>query len=441
MTSRSRSSSSSPSTAADPADPTGEAAKPTARNRRPPEPARNRRVLLLVESSRGYGRGCLQGIARYVRAHGGWTCVQIERSIDEGLPSWFPDWEPDGIIARVDSHASAESLARFKVPIVDLRGRRLMPGVPSLLPDSVAISRLAADHFLERGFNHLAFCGFPGMDFSDDREQAFVAAVQARSLQAWVYPAATASRGRPRRDLDTVRRETMEMLRDQALSDWLASLPKPVAVFACNDVRGRQVLTSCAALGLQVPEQVAVLGVDNDELICDFVAPGLSSIDPDVTRIGFDGAALLDRLMRGEPAGTIETAVPPSGVVTRVSTDILAIDDPIVREALALIRQHAYAGLNVEGLLDHLVISRTTLERRFARYLHRSPRDEIVRIRIQRTQQLLRETPHNLATIATMSGFKTAAHLTVVFKATCGITPGEYRARQQPGTAASRPGP
>jgi LacI family transcriptional regulator len=384
-----------------------------------------RRVLLLVESSRAYGRGCLRGIARYLRSHGGWICLHVERSSDEGLPEWFPSWRPDGIIARLDTPDAMADLLKYGLPIIDLRGRHFLNEIPSVVMDATTTCQMAAEHFQQRGFTNFAFCGYPGIDFSDDREQEYVAILARKKIAVDCF------RSGDQRLNETLRRETIEMVEGSDLAEWLRALPKPVSIFACNDMRGRQVLNTCQGIGLRVPEEVAVLGVDNDEIVCEFAHPALSSIEPDTLTIGEQGAALLDRMMRGEKVEPGMRLVPPLCIVTRLSTDILAIDDPVVAQALAIIRENAFSGINVEELLDHLTISRATLERRFKQYLNRSPRAELIRLRVQKAQQLLRDTTLPLPSVAPLCGFCTASHLSVLFKRNTGISPGAYRSKHQ----------
>jgi len=380
------------------------------------------RVMLLIESSRGYGRGCLQGVANYARIHGPWTFLHVERGLEEKLPTWLGDWKPDGIISRIENQALGKSLLALKAPVVDLRGKLTLSGVAALDTDPYATAKAAVDHFWDRGFRHFGFCGYPGLNFSDQRCGAFVRIVADMGRGASIFePAAE------QRTDGTLKQEAEGALHETEIAQWLGRLPRPLAVMACNDARGRQVLDACAQHGLRVPEEVAVIGVDNDEVLCDLSNPPLSSVEPDTMRLGYLGAEILHRMLRGGKAPKTVRLVPPRGVATRLSTDILAIDDPIVAEAMHIIRQHACSGLNVEGLLDHLTISRATLERRFTKHLGRSPKDELQRLRLQKAQELLRETGYPLTRIAEMTGFRTAAHLSVAFKLQLGQSPGQFR--------------
>jgi len=228
---------------------------------------------------------------------------------------------------------------------------------------------------------------------------------------------------------DLISREARGELPNTQLVQWLRSLTRPAAVFACNDVRGRQVLTACLRAGLSVPDDVAVLGVDNDDVICDLSAPPLSSVEPDTKRIGYEGAALLDRLMAGKLPPEEAILIPPKGIHIRQSTDVVALDDRDVVTALRYIRNHACDGITVDDVAQQTAISRATLDRRFQRALQRSPKTEIDRIRVNRAKRLLVETEYKIAAIATMTGYAMAPQFVTAFKRLAGFTPGKYRER------------
>lgn len=389
---------------------------------------RRRTVLLLIETSRAHGRACLRGVARYVRTNPGWSCVTFERSSEEPVPDWVFGMRIDGALVRMETPQLAADLDRLNVPFVDLRARPVLAqrSAPKFTTDSDSIADVAFRHFVERGFRHFGFCGYAGVDFSDDRENHLRPRVESSGRSFSVYREDAGDE--PER---VVHREGEGGLSVPQIANWLISLPKPLGVVCCNDVRARDVLEACESAGLRVPEQVAVLGVDNDELICEFTFPPLSSVDPNAELLGYRAAETLDRLMDGAvvPSGVIH--VPAAGVVTRLSTDVMAIEDPIVAEAVAVIRDHACTGMNVDRLLDRLTVSRATLERRFNKSLGRSPRSEIARVRMDRARQLLAETELPLSEIAIRCGMRSASHLSVAFRAAMNMTPGEYRRQHQ----------
>jgi LacI family transcriptional regulator len=387
-------------------------------------------VGLLIESSRAYGRGLLRGVARYVRAHHGWSVLHDERLLADRAPQWLRTQRLDGIIARVESREELSALRRLNVPMVDLRGLHKLPGVPLIATDDHAVARLAVRHLLDRGLRHFAFCGFSGADYSVERRRHFVALVREAGFEAIVHESDPPPRG-----LTTQAIEMRASVDHQPLARWFAGLPKPVGVMACNDVRGRHVLAACRHADIAIPEAVAVIGVDNDDVLCDLSDPPLSSVIPATERIGYEAAVLLARMMRGRPARSPQMLVEPLAVMTRQSSDVIAVDDPQVRTAIKFIREHVSDGINVEDILDHLAgvggraISRSTLERRFADTLGRSPRDEIIRLRIERARQLLIETDYRLTEVAARVGIEHAEQFVVMFKKHTGETPGAVRLR------------
>lgn len=376
----------------------------------------------MIESSRTYGRGCMQGIAAWVRTHQPWITLHLERGLDDTVPTWLKSWKPDGAIARIDNPRMVRSLRKLNIPVVDLMGKFDIENFASFDTDAAAVGKMAADHFLDRGFRQFAFCGYPGLKFSDDREWEFLSYLSARGFQVHRLESAD----KPK-DTLTVTYERLGALQASRLVKWLPTLPKPLAVFACNDHRGRQVLDACAQANLRVPEEVAVLGVDDDEVVCDLANPPLSSIRPDTHRVGYEGAVTLDALLRGQMVKISKTLIPPRGISTRLSSDMLAVDDPIIAEAMHIIRQNACNGMSVKEMLNQMAVSRATLERRFMKVMNRSPKEELLRVRLARVSQLLAETDYSLDAIARQVGFKTASHMSVAFKQATGKTPGQYR--------------
>jgi LacI family transcriptional regulator len=223
------------------------------------------------------------------------------------------------------------------------------------------------------------------------------------------------------------------MQREGELVWWLQSLPKPVGLMACNDLRAHQVLMACDENDLAVPEEVAVIGVDNDEAICGLSRPPLSSIDQNAEEVGYQAAALLDRLMQGGAPPQEKLIVEPSSVVARQSTDVVAVADADVAAALHHIREHACDGLSVNELLASVAMSRRTLERRFASLLGRSPKDEIARVQVGHVKRLLTMTDYPLAKIAQLTGFGYVESMCVLFKNMVGQTPGQYRRQNRCG--------
>jgi LacI family transcriptional regulator len=319
----------------------------------------------------------------------------------------------------------ANAVKSLNLPTVDLRGIYRLPGGAVFDTDPTAAAVLAADHLLERGYRNLAYCGFRNVVFSDKRAEAFVKYLGERSIAAANFDASPYSR---RGTGGSLAQERYGEIHVEQLVPWVRGLPKPVGIMACNDVRGRQIVTACELAGQKVPEEVAVIGVDNDEVICELSNPPLSSVVPDTLRIGYEGARLLDQIMTQGQTAPLETiSIAPKGVQTRLSSDFLAIPDEELVSALTYIRENACEGINVDDVIDYCQISRSTLERRFVKYLGFGPKEQIQRTRLERVKTLLRETDYDLFQIARLSGFRTTAHLVSAFKTRLGITPMNYR--------------
>jgi LacI family transcriptional regulator len=386
------------------------------------------RVALLIESSRSYGRELLMGIAKYVRIHGPWSIEFEEGDPCEQFPKWFGRWKWDGIIARVSTPAMAEVIRRAGVPVVDLSGSLPEAGFPRIRSDEGAVGRLAAEHLIERGFKNFAFCGFNGTDWSDLRRASFERRISEAGLtsQAFENPG-------PMQSFSTLDYEEHGERHERDLMAWLQSLPKPCGLMACNDARGRQILNCCREVGVAVPDEVAVIGVDKDEIFCELSDLPLSSVILNTQQIGFEAAALLARLMTGDCAGPTSILVKPMGVMSRQSTDVLAIEDRHIAAALRQIREQACDGLDVRSILKSVPLSRSVLERRFSQILGISPKAEILRVRLDRVCRLLAESDLPLAEVAEKAGFEHPEYMSRLFKKKVGITPGEFR--KNPGVA------
>lgn len=214
------------------------------------------------------------------------------------------------------------------------------------------------------------------------------------------------------------------------MGEWLCSLPKPVAVFACYDARGRQVIDECHRMGLRIPDDVAVLGVDDDELLCSLMTPPLSSIIPDARRAGRVAGEMLDRLIDGGSV-PMENLLPPLGVATRCSTDVLAVDDPLIAASVAYIRGNVHRGIKPEDVVAAVGSSRKVLDQSFVRRLDRTLHEAILQVQFKLVEQLLAESDLKLAAIATRCGFRYPEYMTVAFTKRHGVSPSEWRKAQR----------
>jgi len=391
------------------------------------------RVALLVESSRAYGRGALSGIAKYIREHDQWSIFLQEHSLCDDLPAWFGNWEGDGIITRMENRTLTSVIQRLGVPAVYLRNAPANLKMPSVLTDNTAAARMAFEHLQERGFRHFAFCGYNGADYSDERRDSFVRFATEVGLRCHVF----AGRKQPHKS-STAKFEEEGLKDGDQVAQWLRELPKPVGLMACNDMRGQQVLNACRAAGMAVPDEVAVIGVDNEDTLCDLSEPPLSSVVPHTERIGYEAAALLDEMMKGKKPLPHQFFVEPISIVTRRSTEVLAIEDRQIAAVARFIREHACDGIDVGDLVQLVNGSRSTLERRYQKITGHSPKHDILRFRLNRAKELLMETDFSLAYVAGKIGLKHTEYFSRIFKKKVGMTPAKFRARSQMAKASDK---
>jgi LacI family transcriptional regulator len=388
--------------------------------------AATRQVALLIESSRGFGRGLLGGVAQYCREHPNWSTHFRPHGLGEPPLAWISKWRGDGILARIEDERMARAILRPRVPVVELRGT--MTGrlrVPVVRVNDRSIAEMAAKHLLDRGFRYFGHCGYragyhPGLDL---RAQAFLECIQKTGHPCELLQVYEPYLGRQQR---------MTWERQQArIASWIRKLPKPVGVMAANDDRALEVLEACRGIGALVPDEVAVIGVDNDECIGRLSIPPLTSVDADPGRVGYQAATLLDSMMDGKkpPQGIVY--VEPRGVVTRQSTDVLAIEDRAVAEALRFIRENACQSIHVSDVLEQARTSRASLESGMKRTIGRTIHQEIQRVRIESARELLATTNLPVKRIALDTGFRTVQYLTRVFTAVTGVPPAHYRRQSQ----------
>ena len=378
-------------------------------------------MALLIEMSNAHSRGILHGIRRYIREHEPWVIRFSEQGRGSEAPRWLGPWRGDGIIARITNDRIAAVVARKRLPVVDVGNVGLAPLLPSVETDNQTIARLAAEHLLERGLKHFGYCGVAGIRTSTVRGDHFARCLAEAGNGCSLYqPAETPAR------IDPWRSDSAGIAR------WIRALPKPAGVLAAWDGCAVQILQVCRRIGVAVPDELAVVGVDDDELLCDLADPPLTSIATDVHQIGYRAAELLDRMMAGQEVPCGAQSIRPLGVVTRQSTDMLAFEDRDVSLALRFIREHACHAIRVEDVLKVVPLTRRVLESRFKRLLGRTPHDEIVRMQLRRVNELLVETDLPLKSIAARTGFTHVQYLIAAFKKKVGLTPGAYRTRNRP---------
>ena len=316
-----------------------------------------KRVAVLTETTHAAGRNIIQGIARYVREHESWSVYYAPRALEQDAPAWLKNWDGDGIIARISSEAVMEKLRQSSIPVVDLIGGTHADTThPSVLLSDEGIGRKAATYFLDNGFRNFAFLGMQHEYWSTCRQVGFYDVLNEGdfNVQSLKLPSFYRSR-----------RKTSWEQTETVLEEWLRTLPNPCAVLCANDDLGPYLTEACRRAGILIPDELALLGVDNDTLFCELCDPPLSSIDANHTEAGYQAAATLDRLMQGKKAEAAIRFVPSREIVERASTDIIATDDDALKKAVRFIQENCGDDINVDDVAAHAALSRSVLQRRF----------------------------------------------------------------------------
>ncbi|MBN1488283.1 MAG: DNA-binding transcriptional regulator [Phycisphaerae bacterium] len=375
--------------------------------------------MLLIETSRAYGRGLVEGIGRFVEQRGPWSIYYDERGLHDPLPTWLKQWRGDGIIARTVRKTDLKRLRATGLPVVELYAEASV-GLPSVFPDHDLVGQMAAEHLLGRGLRHLAFYCADRAFWVERRREAFVRNLAERNCGCEVFAPLTPARGKDR-----------PRILDRQAAAWLRALPKPCGIFCASDLHAARLSNVCRDCGIAVPEQVALLGVDNDQVMCSVSSPSLSSIDLDSRRIGYEAALLLARLMAGKRRIETEVRIEPLTVVTRQSTDTVAVADPEVAHAVRLIREQACRRLRVAEVAATLGLSPRVLQQRFQKALRRTPKQEILHVRMERAKMLLRETDATAESISRQTGFASLQYFSRSFRRETGLTARAYRSEHR----------
>jgi len=324
------------------------------------------------------------------------------------------EFDPHGIISR-DSEDISEVAAKGVATIFFLAVNPDLSEFPCIITDDDAMGQMGAEHLINRGFTHFAFCGFYNIPWSVARSRAFSKRIAHAGLQTYIYKISKSQ-------------SKLSWAKERLfLADWLKELPKPLGLMACNDDRAEQVAEACKIAGLHIPEQVAILGVDNDDLVCNLTNPQLSSIAVDWEGTGYEAAELLDKMMAGEKIINQKIIARPTHVVTRQSTNILAIEDPEVAKAVRFIREHTRQNIQVNDVVAATSLSRRVLEKRFRKILGRSLQNEIRRLRVDQVVHMLVETNLPIAGIASDLGYPGVDHIARYFRREKAMSPLAYR--------------
>ena len=381
---------------------------------------KQRHVAVLIETEDSWGSGVIRGVSDYAKDNCQWNLLIDPRDHEFRLA--LPDlWKGDGIIARIGTHLQLDQIQSRGLPTVNVDTIfEAQEGIYDVVTDDNHRAEMAFKHFRDRGLREFAYFAPPSRNYSSKRGICFANMVQAAGFVCHTYAP----------DYPAGQRIGWEE-QQRRVSSWLKSLPAPTGILTVNAYHGRQLVEICNLSGVRVPDQAAVLAADTDELMCDVSTPPLSSVALAGRKIGFEAAALLDRLLHGKEPARKSFKIPPEGVICRQSTDLLAIEDEAVVRALRFIRTHAFQDIVVKDILDEVPLSRRSLEIHFKQYLGRTPAEEIRRVRLEKGQELLARTDMSISEIALASGFTSSTRFGVAFRKRFGITPLTYRKQLQ----------
>ena len=372
-------------------------------------------VAILVSTVHGWGRRIIKGILSYANEVGPWH-VWINSDTTDRLKKLPNGWRGDGIIARVSTPELVSNIRESGLPAVNVADASIQGfSAPCVRTDDAAATRMAADFFTDRGFRNIAYIGPRHSANPIWYGQAFREALLERGIELHEYTS----------------RDSVSLESDPMLIKWLLALPKPAGILVWGQGYGLLVVDSCLEAGISVPHDIAVLCGSYDELLSYACFPALSGILSPTEQIGYRAAQLLHRMMDGKKVSAETTYLPPLGIMERLSTDTLAVDDPQLKKVVAFIQAHAFEQITMADILRAVPMARRSLERRFQQVFGRSPLDEIRRIRIDKARRLLAETDLPMQHIAEACGYATYNYLTHIFKQGTGITPRDYRKKMQ----------
>lgn len=385
-----------------------------------------RKVAIIYPAAVPWMARCLDGIRRYARENGGWHLFSSPPAMASAGESVLDlrslrGWRGDAIIAVTHEVDELRHARKMKIPVINLAGGIAKShGVPRVMVDHYAAGRMAADHLLGIGLKHLAYVGWDHLWYSEQRRLGFTERAAEFGVTCHVPQQSAIAES----SLDWARRITR-------LAGWLASLPRPSGVFAVHDYRAQVVIEACQEAKLRVPDDIAVIGMDNDETICEHSVPTLTSVSRNSARVGWEAAALIDRMMQGGAPPDEDLLVPPKGVIGRQSTDMFYANDPVIQDALGYMRVHLGMPFNIHAMADHAGVSKRTLETRFRENLASSPHAYLTQLRVRRAQELMRLPPkRTLQQIAEACGFGSAPTFYSAFERVTGESPGRFRKNQ-----------
>lgn len=372
------------------------------------------KIILMIEPIGEYVQGLLRGIAQYSNTKGPWVFYREPGKHEGTLPQLSPELA-DGIIAKIPNTVWARKKLPPSVPTILIGYKEIVPGMPQIFGDTEAIGKLAAEYFINKGFRNFAFCGFDEFHWSRERGKSFKSFLKTKGYKVHLY-----------KNLKGAVRKSWQ-LEQQDIAKWLKTLPTSTAVLACNDDRGQHLITACKLARLRIPDDISILGVDNDKFVCSLTYPPLSSIALGTENAGYEAAELLSKMMRNKKLINTGIMVRPTHIITRQSTDIIAIEDNSLSDAINYIQKHSNMDISVDDIAESVMVSRRRLERKFRKLLNKSVYEVIRYIRVNKIISMLLETNLTIAQIGLAMGFKDITHTGRYFKEETGLSPLAYR--------------
>jgi LacI family transcriptional regulator len=380
------------------------------------------KIILLIDIGEEYGQNLMKGIVKYSKEYGPWIFCRMplfyrETIGMEGIVNFAKEWEADGIIAQLYNEQDVKKILDAGIYLIAEDFKERFSYIPNITGGYFETGILGAEHFLQKGFKNFAFYGYKNIVWSRERSEGFESHLNSKGYKVYYF------------DRDTAPHRELWYYKPSVLSNWLQSLPKPIAIMACDDERGQHLTEACKHAKIKIPEEIAVLGVDNDKMTCNMSDPPLSSVDLDTEKGGYEAARLMDLMITKKIDKAYDVLVLPTQVITRQSTDITSASDRHIALALRYIHQNIDKMINVADVLKVVPLSRRTLEKRFMETTGTGVYKYIYNLQIQKFAQKLLETDKTISEIAVEAGFENSKNISRQFKQVKGCTPIEYRNR------------
>ena len=378
------------------------------------------KIILLIDFTEDYGKSLLKGVTRYSKENGPWLFCRMPSHYREDLSmdnliKFAKEWKADGIIAQLYNNADIKKLVETKIPIIVEDFKEHFEEFSNISGNYFETGEMGAKYFINKGYKNFAFYGFNNIVWSRERGEGFEDSVKKIGEKVHFFnPKKISSR-------------EIWHYKPSALSKWLSNLPKPIAIMACDDERAQNITDACRINKIKIPEEVAVLGVDNDELTCNLSDPPLSSIGLGVEQGGYEAAKLMQLLIENKDQKAYDIIVKSTSIFTRQSTDICATTDKQIAMALNFIHQNIENNINVIDVLKKVSISRRALEKRFLEVTGSAVYKYICHLRIEKFSDKLFESEKSINEIAIEAGFNDNKNLSRLFKQINGCTPLQYR--------------